>query len=123
MATSKIDASNAKNIKLSEKVQNAFFMLAQAKDLQEKAKAEISKYEKPLKEFLNEKEKQNKLTLSQVYRCGDIVFRYADNGENVQTDNKELEEFLNKHDKSIKDFKHSKGKKAPTLEINILITT
>lgn len=118
-----IDTTNAKTIKLSEKLSGAFYRYAQAKNDEAEAKATIKLFDKPLKEFLNKQVDNKKIDLSQVYKCGSIVFRYKDNGKSIQTNYDKLEKFLNKHGKKLSDFKDDKGSKAPTLEVEILITS
>lgn len=118
-----IDTSEAKTIKLSETLREAFMCYAQAKADESEVKALIKKYDKPLKEFLNKQVESKKLDLSQVYKYKDVVFRYKDTGDNIQLDNDALEKFLNEHGKSLSDFKINKGKKAPSLEVEILITS
>ena len=116
-----INTTDAKKIKLSDNLKTCFFMYKQAKDAESKAKADIKKFEKPLKEFLNKKLDDKKLELSQVYICNDVVFRYKNNGDNIQLNSELLEKFLNKHGKKIEDFKEYKGLKAPSLEVDILL--
>lgn len=118
-----IDTTEAKTIKLSETLRSAFMNYAQAKADESEAKALIKKYDKPLKDFLNKQVDEGKLNLSQVYKYKEIVFRYKDTGKNIQTDNKALEEFLKEHGKCLDDFKIDKGSKAPSLEVEILITS
>ena len=118
-----IDTTEAKTIKLSETLRSAFYGYAQAKADESEAKALIKKYDKPLKDFLNKQVDAGKLNLSQVYKCKEVIFRYKDTGSNIQTDNEALEKFLNEHNKSLNDFKINKGSKAPSLEVEILITS